>query len=129
MYLLKKLLVILTIVMTISNSSAQEAIVLYEGKPAPYTGLLLPEAKALELYNDIHKYKLLNESYERSIVLYKGNEELMNKKTQMLLEQNDKLAESLQKARNVGNWEKILWFGLGFLSVGMGIYGVKTITK
>jgi len=114
--------------MTINNSLAQDAIVLPQGKAAPYTGLLLPEQKAAELYNDLYKNKLLIESYEKSIELYKKNEFLCDKKTSILLEQNDKLAEALQKQRSVNNWEKIIWFGLGFISVGMGIYGVKATT-
>lgn len=123
------LLITLIIVTKINNSFAQDAIVLQKGGAAPYTGLLLPEATALELYGDLNKYKLLTASYEKSIELYKSNEELMDRKTKLLLDQNDKLYEMLNKERSRGNWEKIIWFSLGFLSVGMGVYGVKEITK
>jgi len=107
------------------SRGSEEAVVLQKGQPSPYIGVLLPELKAKELYNDINRYKLLTESYERSIILYKQNEDLYNKKSQLLLEQNDKLAEDLLKARSTSNWEKVLWFSLGFFSVVMGIYGVK----
>ena len=128
---IKNLLVKLLVFSMIVNNVAfaDDTIVLNKGQSAPFTGLLLTEDKANEVYNDIKKYKLLNESLEKSVILYKQNEELYDKKVNILLEQNDKLSENLLQARTTSNWEKILWFGLGFLSVGLGIYGVKAITK
>jgi hypothetical protein len=109
----------------VNNASAQEALVLPKGSQAPFTGLLLPEQKAIEVYNDLNKYKLLSESYERSIALYKSNEEILDNKTKILLEQNDKLSTQLSKARTTSNIEKAVYYALGFLSVIGGAYAVK----
>lgn len=130
MYLLKKLLVISMIAMTVNSSNADDkSLVLLKGTSAPYTGVLIPQDQAIQLYNDLHNNKLMFDSYEKSIIYYKQNEELMNKQNQLLLKQNDKLAESVYQQRSTNNWDKFLWFTLGFLSVGMGIYGVKTTSK
>lgn len=123
-------LILLASLMTTSNpANANDATVLIKGQPAPYTGILLTEEKANSVYSDLNKYKLLNESLERTVALYEQNEKLQDKRVNILLEQNDKLAINLQQARTTSNWEKIMWFGLGFLSVGLGIYGVQAVTK
>jgi len=123
-------MILLVSSMIVNNVAlADDAVVLNKGQQAPYTGILLTEEKANSVYNDLNKYKLINESLERTVSLYEQNEKLQDKRINILLEQNDKLAINLQQARTVSNWEKVLWFGLGFLSVGLGIYGVQAITK
>ena len=126
--MMKKIQLLSTLLITsiaVNNASAQEALVLPKGSQAPFTGLLLPEQKAIEVYNDLNKYKLLSESYERSIALYKNNEEILDSKTKILLEQNDKLSMQLSKARTASNIEKAVYYALGFLSVIGGAYAVK----
>lgn len=108
-----------------SNATAQDAIVIPKGTQAPFTGLLLPEQKAVEVYNDLNKYKLLSESYERSIALYKNNEQILDHKTRILLEQNDKLSIELSKARTTSNVERVIYYALGFFSVIGGAYAIK----
>jgi hypothetical protein len=112
-----------------SNALAQDAQVLLKGTQAPYTGLLIPEEKALILYNDLRKYKLLSESYEKSVDIYKQNESLLNDKSKLLMDRNVSLEESLRKATNVSTVEKIGWFALGFLSVLAGSYAAKATSS
>lgn len=128
---LKNLLAILLIFLTLKNSivCAEDVVVIVKDSPAPFTGLLMTQEKANTIYNELTTFKLLNTSLEKSVTLYKQNEELYEKKVNVLLEQNTKLSESLQKERTSNNWEKVLWFGLGFISVAAGIYGVQAITK
>lgn len=116
-------------IIKISNSYAEDALILNQGESAPYTGILLSEDKARELYDEINKYKLLSESYEKSINLYKSNEEILDKKTKFLLEQNNHYYESLKKERTYDDLQKVVYYSLGFLSVIAGAYGVKAITK
>ena len=120
----------LAFLMTINNVVyADDAVPLIKGQQAPFTGILLTEEKANTVYNDLSRFKLLNESLERSIKLYEQNEQIQEKKINILLIQNDKLSTDLMTARSASNWEKVLWFGLGLVSVGLSIYGVKAITK
>lgn len=64
----------------------------------------------------------LNESLTRSIELYKSNDEIQQKKVNLLLEQNDVLAKRLNESQSLNNWEKFGLFVLGIAAtVGAGI--------
>lgn len=127
------LLKILLISLIATNSFADNDVVsLLKGQPAPFDGLLFTIPKAEDLKRSVverDNYKLLSESLERSIDLFKKNDELNNQKVNILLEQNDKLAKNLYEARSTSTAERVLWFGLGLAVTGMAIYGAKTLTK
>lgn len=77
--------------------------------------------------NELKKCQDKNASYERSIVLYKKNEDLFTKKSTLLESQNLELTKALESAREVSTVEKAGYFLLGIFAGGLVIYGVKKI--
>lgn len=64
----------------------------------------------------------LNESLEKSIELYKSNEQIQQNKVNLLLEQNDKLAQRLNDSQSLNSWERFGLFVLGIAAtVGAGM--------
>lgn len=106
------------------TEAGEEVIILEKEAVAPFKGYLFPEDKALKLRKDLLQldtYKSLNESYERSITLYKNNEDQFNYKVNVLIDQNDKLAKSAYQAQDRNSWENWAWFGLGIIITSVGI--------
>src|SRR4051812_21992551 len=102
---MKTLLVVMFLIFSIiGNSTAygvtegeRQIIIVEKDAPAPFRGYLFPEEKAVHFRNELLQLdtlKALHESYERSITLYKSNEESYNYKLNVLLDQNDKLAKA-----------------------------------
>lgn len=68
-------------------------------------------------------------SQTTSINLLRQNGEYSEKKVGLLLDQNDKLAERLQSAQGLNNWERLGLVVLGIaMTVGAG-YAIKQVTK
>lgn len=115
------------------NSLAEDsAILLEKDEKAPFSGVLIKEQLVRELKTkaeDSDRYKLITESLERSIDIYKENETLYTSKVKLLVERNDSLSASLESARDTSDLTKILWFGLGVVASGLAVYGAKAITK
>lgn len=130
-----KILSILLITSILSGQIALaegEAVSIRKNDPAPFAGVLLSNEKANELNNGLNErdqLKLLNESYTKTIKLYKDNEDLYNNKVNTLLTQNDKLAQSLYDARETTAWERFGWFALGVVGTSLAVYGVKKATQ
>ena len=104
------------------------------GDTDPYRadkGFVLPQEswvfspeKAKDVRNrliDLDTYTKMNESLNKSLDLYKSNEELQQNKVNLLLEQNDKLAKRLGESQSLNNWERLGLFILGIAAtVGAG---------
>lgn len=114
------------------NLYAQDSVYLDQDKSAPFAGYLLPKEKVQEFQQmslDLNNKNLMIESYQKSIDLYKSNEDLYNKKVSTLMDQNDKLATDLNSNRGLTDVERIVWFGLGIVSVGLAVYAGKQFVK
>lgn len=109
-----------------------EVIILNKDDKAPYTGFLFPREKALEVrrtYLENDELKAINESFKRSIEIYKSNESESEKQKQILLDRNDKLAQQLSSSRDMSNLERIAWFVGGILVTGAAAYGVSKVAR
>lgn len=117
--------------MIVTQVMAQEAVQpINKGSAAPFTGILFPEKDAQDLRKELIELdttKLLNESLQKSLSLEHDSFDHQQAKINLLLDQNDKLAERVYKADSFSTWEKIGWFGLGILTTGLCFYGLKKI--
>ena len=130
--MLSTFLIVLTITSNSYAAQKEESRFLEEGTPAPFSGYLIPPSTTKELKDAVIErdgFKLINTSLEKSISIYKQNETLYTDKVNVLVNQNDNLAKSLESARSTSDLTKILWFGLGVVATGFAIYGAKAATK
>ena len=111
---------------------SEDVVLLNKDDKAPYTGLLFPREKALEVRRTVlenDELKLINQSFQRSIDLYKTNESESEKQKQILLERNDQLANQLSKSRSMTDWERIAWFVGGVVVTGAAVWGASKLAK
>ena len=128
-----KILLIFSIIASLTNNCfADDVTYINKDDKAPYSGFLFTETKTKEIrlqLIDLDTYKSLNSSLTRTVELYKKNEEIDQTKINTLLDQNDKLADSLYSARETSNWEKGLWFFGGAILTGLAFYGASQVYK
>ncbi len=123
---------IILISFLISIQAFADPISLSKDQKAPYDGILFTETKANEIRKELldkDYLQLQNDSLNRSLDLYKSNENLYGQQKQLLLDQNDKLAKSLYQERMVTNWERLGFFLLGIGVTGLAIYGASQLAK
>lgn len=114
------------IIPSIISTNDKDVVLLEKGTEAPFKGYLFPEHKVLKIRQELielDNLKLIEKSYQRSIDLYKDNEEAMTFKVNALLEQNDKLSDALYKQKDRDSFETRLWFVLGMTVTGLAVYG------
>lgn len=115
-----------------TSSRANDALYLQKDERAPFSGILttVEHSKVIStrlLERDT--YKALSESYQKTLEFYKVNNELTEKKVNLLLEQNDNLSLQLKDSQSLSDLQKFLMFGLGIIAtVGAGLL-VNEITK
>lgn len=122
----------LLLMIFLTKSNATDSIVLKKGEVAPYDGLLLTQEKATDTKNKLIEREdllLINQSLNKSIELYKKNEDLYTIKVEKLTEQNTKLATSLYETREFTPLERAFYFGLGVVATSLAFYGAYQLAK
>lgn len=123
------MLVILTVLGKSNTGFAQDVIKLEKGEPAPYRGILFDEEQANTLYNEIETSHQKVTSLEKINLLYKDNEELYEKKLNILLTQNVNLTNALSNSEKNKEVSKIIWFAAGVSAVVLGAYATQAVSK
>jgi len=122
---MNRLLISLIALSLVSNSFAQDAVVLNTGDKAPFTGILITNSQVNDLRRAVIErdgLTSINESLKRSMALQ--DDIIARQLTQkgILLEQNDKLAVRLGESQSMGTWERV-----GFVVMGIAASGVAAL--
>jgi hypothetical protein len=115
----------------ITDTRADEAVLLEKEKPAPYTGVLMPVEKVQELRKsslELETEKQRSASLTRSVELLKESEKLKQDSINAIEEQNAKLAKTVAKGQGLQEFELLFAAGGGILltgniPVGLGVMG------
>jgi len=126
---------ILVFAFTVNTALADQAVTVRAGdviKPEYDRGTLFDREKAEKVKDElIEKDGLVKqvESYDKTIKLYRSNEEILNGQKDMLLKQNIELTKTLNDTRETSDWLKIGYFVLGIGVAGIAVYGASRLSK
>jgi hypothetical protein len=84
--------------------------------------------KALEVRNkllDLQTDETIIQSLNRTVDLYKANDQINTDKVNLLLQQNDKLAKAAGEERGLNDWERIGFIGLGVAAAVLAGFVMK----
>ena len=128
------LLRILSISLIVGSSSSfsYDSVHLQKGTQAPFEGLLFSLEDASKLRVDLLEkdtYLLLNESYKKSFNLLEASTKLKDEQFDLVMKRNLELTKSLNSQKDMNDWERFMWFGLGILTSTLTVYGIKNATK
>lgn len=121
--------------LTVQSAFADQAVTVKTGdvvSPAYDRGTLLDREKAEKIKDElIEKDGLVKqvESYDKTIKLYRSNEDILNSQKDMLVKQNIELTRTLNDTREMSDWTKIGYFVLGVGIAGLGVYGASRLAK
>jgi len=117
---------------TIQCALANQSVELDKGQLAPFPGTLLDKETANKVKNELIEKDALvktNESLNRSIKLYKDNQDILGDQKDMLIKQNIELTKTLNDARDTSDWVKVGYFVLGVVVTGAAAYGASRLVK
>lgn len=123
------LLLIISIIGNIAFADS-DAIVLDKGQPAPWPGILLTNDRAQSARKaeiELGQYKLLNESFQKSLDIEKSNIDFFKQKVDILTIDNQNLSSSLQKERSSNDLNKVFYFLGGIVLTSLAIEGANKL--
>lgn len=128
---MKYLSLLLAIIFSI-NCWAQDVVYIEKGTPAPYSGQLFTNKKALEIRKQLierDQFKLFNEALTQNVDLQQKI--IINQKDQvnLLLDQNTKLVSRVENNGSLTNFERMFWFGIGVVSSGLAVWGASRLVR
>ena len=132
---MKKTLILILLLANINTAVADQAVTVKAGDVVSQSydrGTLLDREKAEKIKDElIEKDGLVKqvESYDKTIKLYRSNEDILNSQKDMLLKQNIELTKTLNDTRQTSDWVKIGFFVLGIGIAGLGVYGASRLSK
>lgn len=103
-----------------------------KGHVLPQDSWVFSPNKALDVRNrliDLDAQLKINDSLNKQIDLYKGVNDIQNTNLNLVMQQNDRLAKSLNDDRAMTNYERIGYFILGVVATGVAFYGLKQISR
>lgn len=97
-----------------------------EGMPAFCTGWLYTDDannQAAQDHADVKYYKLINKKLTDRQELQQKQNEILDKRLQLYMNQSHQLSQELQRQKSNSKWENVLWFSLGIVATGIAVYG------
>lgn len=126
---------ILLFAFTIQSAFADNVVTVKEGYVVPkeyHQGTLMDKEKAEKVRDELidkDTLKKTNDSLNKSILIYKSNEEIFNNQKDMLIKQNIALTETLNDSRETSGWVKVGYFVLGIAVTSAAVYGAAKLAK
>lgn len=99
-------------------NSNPDTIVLEQGKPAPFSGILFSKSKADSVKNEL----IDKDACYKQLDLYKSNISLESQQVSLLLNQNKILIEQKDQDIKKEEYSKYFYFSSGILLTGLSIY-------
>lgn len=134
--LIPKRLLIFLIIVSINTpacfaaETSPKVTPVYKNDSVPFDGILFPAEDANKVRQAIienDSLTIINTSLQNSLKLQDDAFNHQQVKVQLLLDQNDKLAQRLGESQSMNTWEKIGWTAFGMFAVGLGAYGLKAV--
>lgn len=114
-------------------SDCRESVTLIDkGTPAQCTGFLYSpdaDAQAASDHRDAKYYKLINKKLvERHDLMLEQNE-ILDKRLKLYMDQSHVLSQELQRKENMSTWKQVGWFLLGIGVTGLAVYGAGQLNN